>query len=394
MGVSRIFSRKLLLIVLVLAVVVGVGGFVMWQDQGIPLISSESASPEPPQRDGGAPDASPPSGETTSPSAVEPEVLDQATASNVDPDSRKPIERRDRFVPSDQRVYAWVELDGLPGEHELTWSWLDPGGDPAFEKSQAIGDPEADQTTWRTWSWIPTRTESAGVQTGEWTVEAKMNGQTILSDTFTLQGEPPSPACGDVLYQDDFSNRESGWVTQEGEQSTWRYADDETYRLSTSAQSNTVWSWAPVPSDRLPESYCVAVEVRSSSTGAPDRSESDRQPIELGLVFAGQKQEPSFATFGIVPSNGVFRVRHRDFAQETSENRVAWTPSEPIEGPDRAHRLMIVVRPERVNVFIDGQRTERLRMNATGDLGVFLETISQAPAEARFDDFAIRELNP
>ena len=379
MGVFPILSRKLLLTILALAVAIGVGGFWILQD---PLNLSSPPSPDAP-----ASDASSSSAPST-PSEVR--LLDQATTTDVDADTGEPVDRTSVFTPSDRRVYAWVELGALSGERQLTWTWTDPSGDPAFRKTQAIGATESatDQGTWRTWTWIPTRSDAEGVQTGEWTVEARLGERTLLRESFTLQAEAATPSCGDPLYRDDFANAESGWVAQQGEASTWQYTDEGTYRISTRTESNTVWSWAPIRSEQLPERYCVTVDAH----GIAEAVSAENITVVMGLVFGGDMDGPVFTTFGILPNRQAFRVRHRDFKQETSENRVDWTGSERIKGGTETNRLMIAVRPGQVSVFIDGRRSERLKLDATGDLGVFIESLGQAPAQAAFDNFTIRPL--
>lgn len=372
-----------MLIAVGLVIVVGLGGWIFLRDADV-----QGPTTAPPSDEVEADSSEQHSSASTT--SRETRLLDRTLATDVNRDTRQPTDRASTFSIGDGRIYAWAELGQLAGERSVRWEWIDPSGDPTFETTQTVGETNAKQASWPTWSWIPTRPASGGVQTGEWTVEATLDGEALLSETFVLQGEGNAPSCGDLMYRDGFANPESGWVARRGKTSTWAYTDNERYRLSTETANNTIWSWAPIRSDQLPKRFCVDVDVARRAA----QSQTENGPIALGLVFGGDSEAPTFTTFDLAPSRQSYRVRSRDFEQEQSEDRVGWTETAPIQGPGQTNRIQIVVQPDQVRFFVEGQQVERLDRQAGGDLGVFVESLGQASADATFDNFRIRKLSP
>ncbi|MFB6273663.1 MAG: hypothetical protein ABEL51_12290, partial [Salinibacter sp.] len=227
-----------------------------------------------------------------------------------------------------------------------------------------------------------------------WTLLIVALGLTVAlvspPTTSEAQSSGDEIACGRTLYAEDFSSPASGWLRRSSDGAELGYTEDETYAISTSIESNVVWTWAPVNGDNLPEDgFCLSVKAQERNL---ESNGDDGRAMALGLAFAGEPQVPSLTTFGLAPASGAYRVRDRDFDEETSADIVDWAVAEEIQGPDSWNEIRIGVRGEALHVYINGERVDAVTTETRGDVGIFIESFDDADVRGVFDDFRIRSL--
>lgn len=199
---------------------------------------------------------------------------------------------------------------------------------------------------------------------------------------------PEAIACGDTIYSDDFSDPESGWLQRSNESLELGYTDEGAYRMATSVTSNVLWSWAPIDAQQLAGGFCMSARVQ-----APNRpSQDDGKALAVGLAFSGEPNVPSLHTFSVAPASGVYRVRDRDFEEGISTNVADWTQADAVRQPATWNRLQIRVRGSDVQFYVNGERVKTAEVDASGAVGVFLESFDSPNVSGLFDDFRLRAL--
>ena len=207
------------------------------------------------------------------------------------------------------------------------------------------------------------------------------------------------PNCGEVLFEDDFSDPESGWLAQSLDGVQWSYTEAERYQAKISDTNVFFWSWAPASDAEqaaltdLPDNFCLTVDARQLTADS-----------HVGLAFGGTSgdtflrlDDDRIATFFI--SGSFFKVERTDFTQgpgfEQSEYEiyVDWTESQAIT--NGFNTLTMVVRNLEIRFFINDTRVETIAgVDASGTVGVEAGTFDGSPLDmiGRFDNFTIRRL--
>lgn len=194
----------------------------------------------------------------------------------------------------------------------------------------------------------------------------------------------------DVLFQDRFSNPDSGWF--EGTQfraADWAYTDDGEYRVLVTDDQRIAWSKAPMVNPV--RDFCLDVDMRQlMNPGLATKG-------EIG-VYYGQRTATarSFVTVGF-QSNGFLTVLDTDV-----EDGLTWSDVLPDEELDRIfnlgivneapsnNHLRIIASDGAVEIFVNGELAVEYAENIIeGFLGMYSWSFDEPNLNARFDNFVL-----
>ena len=201
--------------------------------------------------------------------------------------------------------------------------------------------------------------------------------------TTVISVSEPSPAsrCGDVLYEDDFSDPDSGWfVGADSQGFDWNYTDEGEYRVLSGSPHYVAWSWAPTK--RSFTDFCLEVDVRQVVAG----SLSDDGA--MGLIFAGNPQARTFTLFRISPGHGTYGVWSITTGWQW-KTQVDWTRSNAVKGVNTWNHLLIVARGDKVSFYVNGTLLTTTSLDSAGSVGLLSETFDKPNTNAHFDNFRV-----
>jgi len=223
----------------------------------------------------------------------------------------------------------------------------------------------------------------AGTYSGSIVVSSpSASGSPQLIDV-TLQIQPSTPRCGDVIYSDDFSDSTSGWNIDAGSGFDWAYTNDGQYRVFITASGYVAWSWAPLSQNRIPNDFCLEVDVKLHVTGSLSTHG------QLGFIFAGNNAKQTFTQMGIIPDLGRYQIRAHD--PEWREI-IPWTESSAIESVNEVNRLRMIAHDGKATFYINDVEVKTVTVATGGAVGVFTGSFDEPNVNGRFDNFTIREL--
>ncbi|MBN1679468.1 MAG: SH3 domain-containing protein [Anaerolineae bacterium] len=159
------------------------------------------------------------------------------------------------------------------------------------------------------------------------------------------QGETAAPGA-DILFQDDFTNPNSGWAWQSEQNPNWnRIYQNDQLRIEIGGE----WTWGYVqlnpgdPAWNLGD-YTLEVDVIPAGNAG-----------FAGVVF--RRADPYvFYTFHIRPSTGHYRLMQAEYADiETWTPLVDWTWSPAITSGQTPTRLTIVVAGSSISLYANGE---------------------------------------
>lgn len=181
---------------------------------------------------------------------------------------------------------------------------------------------------------------------------------------------------GRILFQDDFSDPNSGWnraVTEGGESD---YADGM-YRILVNLPDTDIWALTGL------DLTDVSLEATALKVGG----ERDNR---FGLICRAD-QQGDFYTF-IISSDGFWgigKVRGADYQLIGMDSL---QPSEAIRQGSAANTLRADCWGERLTFYVNGQKLAEVQDNdlTKGDVGFIVGAYGSPGVDIRFDDFTLR----
>jgi hypothetical protein len=194
--------------------------------------------------------------------------------------------------------------------------------------------------------------------------------------------EPFSPAAspaqaGEVLFQDDFADPDSGWGVYEDSQGSAEYQGGS-FRIFVNQPDYVLWSTPGL------EYADVLMEVNATKTAGPDEN-------DFGLICR-YRDENNFY-FLVVSSDGFYgigKVKDGDLVLVGSENMQY---SQAIHQGETTNRLQAVCKGSTLSLTANG--TELIEVQdpdlTSGDVGLIAGTFSVQGADILFDDLVITQ---
>jgi hypothetical protein len=209
---------------------------------------------------------------------------------------------------------------------------------------------------------------------GAATVSGALLMPLLFGRATALSGQTPVP--GRVLYHDDFSDPHSGWTVGGGDQSVRKY-DSGAYVVQVFVKSWMVWSKASA--SNLGDMH---LEVTAASTGrAADEG--------FGLV-CGYVDDTHYYYLGISP-DGYYAIVKANGAADVvlSDPTSKWLQSARVTRGAASYRLAADCGSDgTLTLYADGLQiaTANDSTYTAGDIGLFVRSFDQTPAEVRFSN--------
>jgi hypothetical protein len=199
---------------------------------------------------------------------------------------------------------------------------------------------------------------------------------TLACESTPEQAAPEAIATGAVLFEDDFSNPNSGWDVYSDEISTNEYYEGE-FRISVNQPG--YYSWANPQLDLSD----VHIEVETKSGGEEDNY--------FGVLCRYQP-DGGFYAF-VISSDGYYGVLKRIAeddpillgTSEMLESSVINTGegSNTIQVDCVGNQLTLAVNGQTLADVVDGEFT-------SGDVGMIVATLTAENTVVSFDNFSVR----
>jgi hypothetical protein len=178
-----------------------------------------------------------------------------------------------------------------------------------------------------------------------------------------------------ILYQDDFSDPNSGWKRSEGQDGVADYADG-VYQIAVFEPNYDIWASAG-------QQFSDArIEVEAKKAGGPDDN-------DFGLICRLQEGE-SFYAFLISSDGyyGIFKSTSEGFAPITGEGM---QPSSVIRVGEATNQIRADCVGDTLTLFTNGSQLLQVtdsELNA-GDVGLIAGTFSEPGTQMLFDNFVV-----
>lgn len=184
-----------------------------------------------------------------------------------------------------------------------------------------------------------------------------------------------TPEPGDVLFQDNFADPDSGWnriATMQGETD---YADG-VYRIFVNEPNLDIWS---MPGKDFQD---VRVEVDALKVGG----ERDNR---FGIICRAT-QPDSFYTF-IISSDGYYGIGKIKGQEYTLIENDSLQPSEAILKGAALNHLRADCIGDTLTFYVNGEKLAQVRDAEfpRGDVGLIAGTYQNAGTDIRFDNFIV-----
>jgi hypothetical protein len=209
-----------------------------------------------------------------------------------------------------------------------------------------------------------------------------------LGGPSTAQNPSPAEAStksGAVLFQDDFSDPASGWVTRKTDYGEFGYLEGELRVLLNKADFNT---YAILPAHKFSD-MSVEVDARLAA-GPPDGV--------FGIICRAQANEDttSKAYVFAIRSDGVYAILKRT-SPTFWDALVSGKQSGAIKTGKAGNRLRADCSGNKLSFYVNGEKLlETTDADfKSGQVGVAVTTQPKSAAmDVRFDNFVVRGLTP
>ncbi len=186
----------------------------------------------------------------------------------------------------------------------------------------------------------------------------------------------PTPAGPAVLFQDDFSNPESGWDRVNAKDGITDYTDTGAYRIFVNVDNTDVWA---NPGLNFTD---VRIEVDATKVGGPDDN-------DFGVICRYQGLDNFY--FFIISSDGYYAIGKVQEGEQTLLSGENMEYSDAIlQGMATNHLRADCVGPHLV-LFVNGNKLAEARDDAfaDGDVGLIAGTFDTKGTDILFDNFTV-----
>jgi hypothetical protein len=197
-----------------------------------------------------------------------------------------------------------------------------------------------------------------------------------LACSFALGGTP-APANDNILFQDDFSDPNSGWDRVNEEQGITDYADGA-YRILVNVADTDVWANPGLSfSD-------VSVSVDATKTGGDDDN-------DFGVVCRYQDNQNFY--FFLISSDGYYGIGKMINGEQSYIGIEAMPPSEVIKTGNTTNSLRSTCIGSKLTLYVNDQLVDEQEDSTltSGDVGLMAGTFSNPGTDILFDNFVVRQ---
>jgi len=197
-----------------------------------------------------------------------------------------------------------------------------------------------------------------------------------ISCKFLVPEEPPVQA-GAILFQDDFSDPQSGWNRVSTDTGETDY-DDGVYRILVNESNTDIWS---KPGQSFED---AVIEVDAFKVGGV-------RDNRFGVICRATSDD-TFYTF-IISSDGYYGIGKVKGEFYELIGTDALLPSEEIEQGSAINRIRAECIGDRLSLFVNGVKIDEVKDTelVSGDVGLIAGTYNEPGTDIRFDNFIVRQ---
>jgi hypothetical protein len=194
-------------------------------------------------------------------------------------------------------------------------------------------------------------------------------------------GPPPAPAGPAVLFQDNFSNPNSGWPQQASDPTTRRvgYGSGDYFVVKLPGSGG-----APF--------VTRAERFRDFQMEVDARLVPPTTDAYLYLDFRRQPNDDHY-TFVVDPNDSTFLLRRN--VGPSGSNLIGWTEHRAIRQAGAPNRIGVRVEGPSIVLLVNGQEVGRAQDGALqeGTIAFGVGSLSDGPAEGRFSNLVVTSVN-
>jgi hypothetical protein len=183
-------------------------------------------------------------------------------------------------------------------------------------------------------------------------------------------------SSANILFEDDFSNPESGWDRYSDAEGLTDY-DNGAYKIAV--YTDTLFYWAN-PYQTFGD---VIVEVQGMKVSGGD-------DMQYGIICRHQDIENWYAL--VISGDGWAAIRKRYLGSDL-DYIVDWTQTASVNTGNATNNLRAECVGSRLSLYVNG--TLALEINdadlVSGDVGLIAGTFDQMDTEVLFDNFVVRQ---
>jgi hypothetical protein len=186
-----------------------------------------------------------------------------------------------------------------------------------------------------------------------------------------------------AIFEDDFSNPNSGWFTASPEGTEFAYEDGK-YSVSIKKANWGGWGTPPTTRIGVQKDFTAEVDVRSLSEVGNDAA---------GVVFRVQQEEQdkyNYYAFLVSSTSGNYAIR-KGIKNEWAPNLKNFTPSSYINKGANTNQLKVVCQGSQIEVYANGYKLATVTDSSltSGYVGLAVETFTSPNAHYHFDNFKL-----
>lgn len=191
----------------------------------------------------------------------------------------------------------------------------------------------------------------------------------------TDPSQPVQPPASNVLYQDDFSNPNSGWPTAADADKAAAYSNGQ-YVMSAFTTSQDVWAH---PGQNFTD---VSIEVDATKSGGPDNN-------DFGVICRFQNDDNFY--FLIVASDGyqsIGKYENGDLIYLSGDQML---PTDAVLPGTATNHVRGDCVGSTLTLYVNGQQVAQVTDTsfASGDIGLTVGTFDEPNVAVTFDNFVV-----
>jgi hypothetical protein len=198
---------------------------------------------------------------------------------------------------------------------------------------------------------------------------------SILACSTEMQGTP-TPASGDVLFADNFSNPNSGWDRIQDSGGSIDYLNGK-YRMMVNTADTDVWA---NPGKKFGD---VSVQVNAAKVGGTDNN-------DYGVICRYQDSDHFY--FFVISSDGYYGIGKAKDCQFIMVKGEDMLHKEDILKGGETNAIQADCVGSTLSLSINGKviDTQKDTDYTAGDVGLLAGTFAEAGVEVEFDDFIVK----
>ncbi len=189
------------------------------------------------------------------------------------------------------------------------------------------------------------------------------------------------PSSG-ILFQDNFTNKNSGWDSVRTNEGVTDY-ENGGYRILVTLQNTDVWANPGIPN--LPKD--VQVEVDATKQAGPDDN-------DYGIICRYQNDRNFY--FFVISSDGYLGIGKVKDGNRKLVNRTEMPPSEVIKRGNETNHLRADCIGDTLSLYVNGQLVDSQQETeyGAGDVGLIAGSFQEGSVDILFKNFIVRKVSP